>query len=402
MLKGKKILLGITGSIAAYKAAYLVRFLIKEGADVQVLVTPEAKNFITPLTFSALSTHPVLSEPFDKVTGAWESHVELGRWGDVFLIAPASANTLSKMATGITDNLLTATYLAAKCPVIIAPAMDLDMYKHPATQNNIAILKSFGHQIIEPQSGELASGLVGCGRMEEPENIVHFIKNFFSKQLSLNGVKALITAGPTYESIDPVRFIGNYSSGKMGFALAEVLAQRGAQVRLITGPTACSTIHPNIDRINVVSADEMYEQCQLYFNESTIAIMSAAVADYKIVNSSDLKLKRNNNKNITLDLIPNTDIAQSLGKQKKQNQLFIGFALETDNEHINAKEKLKKKNFDFIVLNSLKDEGAGFGHDTNKITIFDKDENHIQYELKQKNDVANDIIDYAQNLLSKN
>ena len=391
MLKGKKIILGITGSIAAYKAAILVRDLKKKGAEVKVIMTAKAKEFITPLTMATLSKNPILVDFFDPTNGNWNSHVSLGLWADAFLIAPASANTIGKMSNGIADNLLLTTYLSCKCPVFVAPAMDSDMYAHPITQQNLRKLQSFGNHIIEPKNGELASGLQGKGRMEEPEIIVQRLSDFFDEKSCLNNKKILITAGPTYEKIDPVRFIGNYSSGKMGYALAETCAEMGAIVYLISGPVQIKAIHPNIKVIPVESANEMYIATQKYFLSADVAILSAAVADFSPKEPTDKKIKREK-ENLAIELVPTQDIAASLGRIKKDNQVLIGFALETNNEKANAFEKLRKKNFDFIVLNSLNDEQAGFGYDTNKITILDSQNNEEVYELKSKKDVAKDIV----------
>ncbi|NPA36023.1 MAG: bifunctional phosphopantothenoylcysteine decarboxylase/phosphopantothenate--cysteine ligase CoaBC [Chlorobi bacterium] len=394
MLKGKKIILGITGSIAAYKSAYLLRLLVKEGAEVQVLMTKAAKEFITPVTMSALSGRPVLGEFFESKDGTWHSHVDLGLWADLMLIAPASANTMGKMVSGICDNLLLTTYLSAKCPVFVAPAMDLDMYKHPATQDNVKKLKEYGAVIIEPATGELASGLSGKGRMEDPEVIVDNLRAFFSeKNKPLKGKTFLITAGPTYEKIDPVRFIGNYSSGKMGFNLAEEAASRGAEVILVSGPSQLKTINPAIKRIDVESAEEMKEACEKYFKSANAAVMSAAVADYTPETVADNKMKRTGDE-LMLKLKPTTDIAAMLGSRKRDDQVVAGFALETNDARKNAVEKLKKKNLDFIVLNSLEDEGAGFMSDTNKITIIDRENKTKEFPLKTKQEVASDIIDY--------
>jgi phosphopantothenoylcysteine decarboxylase/phosphopantothenate--cysteine ligase len=398
ILKDKNIILGISGGIAAYKCASLVRGLVKKGANVKVIMTKHAKEFITPLTMATLSKNPILVDFYNPENGDWNSHVDLGLWADLYLIAPATANTMAKMANGIADNLLLTTYLSAKCPVMFAPTMDLDMYKHPATQRNIEILKSYGHLVVEPESGELASGLVGKGRMEEPEVMLTLIENFFSQKKKLVGKKYLITAGPTFEKIDPVRFIGNYSSGKMGFALAEQLAQRGAEVILVAGPVSLQINHPNITRINVESASQMYDEAIKNFSYCDGAIMSAAVADFTPVNKSDKKIKRGK-ENYTIELTPNKDIAAELGKMKNDKQLLIGFALETDNEHANAVSKLNKKNLDFIVLNSLNDEGAGFGVDTNKIKIIDKNSKTINYELSSKKQVACDILDYMDSMM---
>lgn len=392
MLKGKKIVLGITGSIAAYKGAYLCRALIKKGAEVQVVITASGKEFITPVTLSALTQKPVVSEFFTANDGTWNSHVDIGLWADLMLIAPATAATIGKMANGIADNMLITTYLSMKAPVFIAPAMDLDMYAHPSTQQNLEKLKLYGNFIIEPASGYLASSLEGKGRMEEPDVIVQAIEGFFTKQEDLLKKKILITAGPTYEKIDPVRYITNHSSGKMGYSLAEECANRGAEVTLISGPVNIHCSHPNIKIIKVESADEMYRETIQRFPENEIGILCAAVSDYKPLHTSETKIKRNPTEAINLELVPNPDIAEALGKIKKENQLLIGFALETDNEIENAIKKLKKKNLDFIVLNSLKDEGAGFQGDTNKITIIDSEGKRINYPLKTKMEVAKDII----------
>jgi len=391
-LKGKHIVLGITGSIAAYKAASLARLFVKEGAEVQIVITPAGKEFITPVTLSALTGKPVICDFFGANDGTWHSHVDLGLWADFMVIAPATASTLGKMANGIADNMLVTTYMSMKAPVFIAPAMDLDMFAHPSTTRNLSILQSYGNCIIEPASGELASHLIGKGRMEEPENIVKYIKEYFEKQESLSKKKVLITAGPTYEKLDPVRFIGNYSSGKMGFALAEECAEQGAEVILIAGPVSLKTEHSNIKRIDVESAEEMYEAATKEFPSVDAAILCAAVADYRPKTQADTKMKRTEGKNLTLELVPNKDIAASLGKSKKDNQILIGFALETNNEEQNALRKIEKKNLDYIVLNSLNDAGAGFQHDTNKISIIDKTGNKTDFELKDKKAVAKDII----------
>ena len=399
MIKGKKIVLGITGSIAAYKAAYLTRALIKKGAEVQVVITPAGKEFITPVTLSALTGKPVVSEFFTANDGTWHSHVDLGLWADAMVIAPATAATLGKMANGIADNMLITTYLSMKAPVFIAPAMDLDMYAHPSTQKNINTLKSFGNIIIEPASGFLASKLEGKGRMEEPDEIVNQLEAFFSKEKKLSKKKILITAGPTHEKLDPVRFIGNYSSGKMGFALAEVFASRGAEVFLVTGPVGLSANHPNIKRIDIESADQMYENASRLFPDVDGAIFCAAVADYKPALFSENKIKRKESDPMSIELIPNPDIAATLGKIKKKGQVIAGFALETNNEEENAQNKLKKKNLDFIVLNSTNDAGAGFKTDTNKITILFPDNSKTDFPLKSKAAVASDIADELENLL---
>ncbi len=389
MLANKNILLGVCGSIAAYKSALLVRALIKAGANVKVVLTADASNFITPLTLATLSKNPVYTQYFEPETGVWSNHVELGLWADWMIIAPASANTIGKMANGLCDNLLTAVYLSAKCPVFVAPAMDLDMWKHESTQENIARLKSFGNIIISPNNGELASGLFGEGRMAEPDEIVSFITQEVKKNLPLFGKQALVTAGPTYEAIDPVRFIGNHSSGKMGFALAEALSALGAEVTLITGPTSEKQA-AGINRIDVVSAQEMLDACSSHFPLCDIMIMSAAVADYTPVEVAAQKIKKKES-DLTIQLKKTTDILASLGAAKKENQILVGFALETENEEAYAKEKLQKKNLDLIVLNSLNDKGAGFKTSTNKITIFNRALAKTTFAVKSKNEVAKDI-----------
>ena len=397
MMKGKKIVLGITGSIAAYKAAVLTRLLIKKGAEVQIVITPAGKEFITPITLSALTSKPVISEFFSQRDGTWHSHVDLGLWADAMLIAPATASTIGKMAHGIADNMLITTYLSMKAPVFVAPAMDLDMFAHPATQHNLDILRSYGNHIIEPTAGELASHLVGKGRMEEPENIVAALESFFQKNSSMAGKKILITAGPTYEKIDPVRFIGNYSSGKMGYALAEECAARGAEVTLVSGPVNLSVNHPNINRIDVESAEQMYNACMSHYPTSDAGILCAAVADFTPESVADKKIKREKD-DLTLNLKPTHDIAAALGKIKTDSQRLVGFALETNDETAHAQDKLKRKNFDFIVLNSLNDKGAGFRCDTNKITIIDSSKAE-EYPLKTKKEVAADIIDKLDSIL---
>lgn len=397
MMKGKKIVLGITGSIAAYKAAVLTRLLIKKGAEVQIVITPAGKEFITPITLSALTSKPVISEFFSQRDGTWHSHVDLGLWADAMLIAPATASTIGKMAHGIADNMLITTYLSMKAPVFVAPAMDLDMFAHPATQHNLDILRSYGNHIIEPTAGELASHLVGKGRMEEPENIVAALESFFQKNNSMAGKKILITAGPTYEKIDPVRFIGNYSSGKMGYALAEECAARGAEVTLVSGPVNLSVNHPNINRIDVESAEQMYNACMSHYPTSDAGILCAAVADFTPECVADKKIKREKD-DLTLNLKPTHDIAAALGKIKTDSQRLVGFALETNDETAHAQDKLKRKNFDFIVLNSLNDKGAGFRCDTNKITIIDSSKAE-EYPLKTKKEVAADIIDKLDSIL---
>lgn len=397
MMKGKKIVLGITGSIAAYKAAVLTRLLIKKGAEVQIVITPAGKEFITPITLSALTSKPVISEFFSQRDGTWHSHVDLGLWADAMLIAPATASTIGKMAHGIADNMLITTYLSMKAPVFVAPAMDLDMFAHPATQHSLDILRSYGNHIIEPTAGELASHLVGKGRMEEPENIVAALEDFFQKNSSMAGKKILITAGPTYEKIDPVRFIGNYSSGKMGYALAEECAARGAEVTLVSGPVNLSVNHPNINRIDVESAEQMYNACMSHYPTSDAGILCAAVADFTPECVADKKIKREKD-DLTLNLKPTHDIAAALGKIKTDSQRLVGFALETNDETAHAQDKLKRKNFDFIVLNSLNDKGAGFRCDTNKITIIDSSKAE-EYPLKTKKEVAADIIDKLDSIL---
>ena len=398
MLKGKKIVLGITGSIAAYKACLIIRGLIKAGAEVQVVITPAGKEFITPITLSALTHKPVISEFFSQRDGTWNSHVDLGLWADAMLIAPCTASTLGKMANGIADNMLITTYLSMKAPVFIAPAMDLDMYQHPTTQQNMQRLKSFGNQIIEPASGFLASGLEGKGRMEEPERIIEYLDEILSSTLSktngssgeLEGKHILITAGPTYEKIDPVRFIGNYSSGKMGFALAEECARRGADVTLVAGPVSlsCST---TIHRIDVESCEEMYQAATTAFKTSDAAILCAAVADFRPEKQATQKIKREKD-DLVLRLEPTHDIAAALGQMKRKDQVMVGFALETNDEETNAKKKLEKKNLDFIVLNSLQNKGTCFQSDENQISIISR-EGQRDYEKKSKLEVACDIVD---------
>lgn len=397
MLKGKKIVLGITGSIAAYKACMIIRLLIKQGAEVQVVITPAGKEFITPITLSALTSKPVISDFFSQRDGTWHSHVDLGLWADAMVIAPATASTIGKMAHGIADNMLITTYLSMKAPVFVAPAMDLDMYAHPSTQGNLEILRSYGNHIIEPQSGFLASHLVGKGRMEEPEQIVDCLDRFFSQSESMKGKRVLITAGPTYEKIDPVRFVGNYSSGKMGFALAEECARRGAEVDFICGPVSSDmkTQSPLIHRYDVESAKDMYDRATLMFPAVDAGILCAAVADFTPETTADEKIKRKGD-DMVIRLKPTQDIAASLGQMKTEAQILVGFALETNDEKNNAQLKLKKKNLDFIVLNSLNDEGAGFRCDTNKITIISVDDEK-DFPLKSKAEVAKDIVDELEN-----
>jgi phosphopantothenoylcysteine decarboxylase/phosphopantothenate--cysteine ligase len=411
MLAGKKILLGVTGSIAAYKAAVLTRLLVKAQADVRIILTEAAAQFITPLTLGTLSKNPVLTSFVKNETGEWNNHVELGLWADALVIAPASANTLAKCASGLCDNLLTASYLSAKCPVFFAPAMDLDMFRHPATQANLMKLQSFGNHIIPAEHGELASGLVGEGRLAEPEHIVSFLENFEGGILAggyknsipentetssvkddlLAGKKVLITAGPTYEHLDPVRFIGNHSTGKMGFAIAESMARHGAEVELVTGPTHLQTSNPRIHVTRVMSAQQMYEAARQHFSQSDITVLAAAVADYRPAEVADQKIKKKE-ETFTVSLVKNVDIAATLGQQKQSHQMMVGFALETENELSNAQQKLQKKNLDMIVLNSLNDKGAGFGHDTNKISVIQKDGALQSFELKSKQEVAEDIV----------
>ena len=398
MLKGKNVLLAVTGSIAAYKTAFFVRLLVKEGAEVQVIMTNSAKDFITPLTLSTLSKRPVIIEPFDPETGEWSNHVELGRWADVMVVAPASANTLSKMAAGIADNFVTTCYLAAKCPVFFAPAMDLDMFYHPSVQKNIDILQSYGNLLISPQEGELASGLCGAGRMEEPDQIIQVLSDYFAEAKELHGKKILVTAGPTYEPIDPVRFIGNYSSGKMGFSLAEVLARKGADVTLVTGPTVLDTPARIKNRIDVHTAVQMAEVCYDVARDSDVVVMAAAVADYAPVSIAKSKIKKREEVT-SLELKKNPDILAELGKRKKKGQILAGFALETDNEKENAFAKLQNKNLDLIVLNSLKDAGAGFNTDTNKVNVLFKNGEIKEFPLKDKTLVAGDIAAIIKDLL---
>lgn len=390
-MKGRKIVLGVTGGIAAYKAAFLIRLLVKAGAEVRVVMTPSAQQFITPLTLSTLSKHPVLSQFTEGERGEWNNHVELGLWGDLMLIAPTSANTLAKMAEGRSDNLLMAVYLSARCPVAVAPAMDLDMYAHPQTQANLLRLQQHGVLLIPPGTGELASGLSGEGRMAEPETIVEFAEATFARANRLSGKKILVTAGPTYEAIDPVRFIGNHSTGKMGFALAEELAAQGADVTLVSGPVALTARHPKIKRIDVVSAQEMYEACMSEFPSADAAILSAAVADFRPAKKAASKIKKEQGGISSIELEETTDILASLGKIKKEKQVLVGFALETENEIANAKSKLERKNLDFIVLNSLREKGAGFGGDTNRVSILTREGKTLNFELKSKQAVAGDI-----------
>ncbi len=401
MLKGKHIILGITGGIAAYKCATLTRLLIKAGAEVQVIMTPNAKQFIQPLTLSTLSGKPVISEFFTANTGQWNSHVDLGLWADALIIAPATASTIGKMAHGVADNMLVTTYLSAKAPVFVAPAMDLDMMRHPSTVRNLDLLRSYGNHIIEPTAGELASHLIGKGRMEEPENIVKVLDDFFSQGEDLKGKQVLITAGPTVERIDPVRYISNFSSGKMGFALAEECASRGAQVTLVSGPVALKTGHPSIHRIDVTTALEMHDAVMQALPLSDAVILCAAVADYRVENVADKKIKREKDTAPVIRLTPNPDIACAVGQAKRPNQVTVGFALETDNENVNAQGKLERKNLNFIVMNSLRDKNAGFQVDTNKVTIFTDKGETLEGECKSKREVAHDIIDVLHKYLSQ-
>ncbi len=401
MLKGKKILIGITGSIAAYKIPLLVRLFIKEGAEVKVVMTRCATDFVTPLTLSTLSQKPVLIEPYDKTDGSWHSHVDWGRWADVFVLAPVSANTLAKMAAGIADNLLTTTYLAAKCPVFFAPAMDLDMYHHPTTQRNTDTLLSYGNHLIAPNEGELASGLVGAGRMEEPEVIFRTIADFLEKKNDLNGRNVLVSAGPTFEPIDPVRFIGNHSSGKMGYAIALQLAERGAAVTLVSGPVSLKLNHHGINLIKVNTAEQMAAACLEAFPACDAAIMSAAVADFTPVKAEKQKIKKTGGE-LVIQLKPTTDILAAMGKLKMGNQLLVGFALETENEFAHASAKLKNKNLDLIVLNSLNDEGAGFGTDTNKVTLISAAGEPEQTPLLSKREIAAVVVDKVAGMLNNN
>ena len=398
MLRNKHIVLGITGSIAAYKACLIIRGLIKQGAEVQVVITPAGREFITPITLSTLTQKPVICDFFNHQDGTWNSHVDLGLWADAMLIAPATASTIGKMAHGVADNMLITTYLSMKAPVFIAPAMDLDMYAHPSTQENLQLLSKRGNHIIEPGTGFLASKLEGKGRMQEPEEIVRTLDEYFSQSQELKGKRVLITAGPTYEKIDPVRFIGNYSSGKKGFALAEECARRGAEVELVSGPVSLQIHHPSVHRTNVESAQEMFHAATERFTQADIAILCAAVADFTPTQVAGTKIKREGEE-LVLHLSPTHDIAQCLGKMKRDGQIMIGFALETNDEEAHAKDKLKRKNLDFIVMNSLQDKGAGFRHDTNKVTIIDA-QGKTEYPLKDKKEVAEDIVNRICTLLS--
>ena len=401
MLQGKHIILGISGGIAAYKSVYLLRLLIKAGAEVQVVITPNGKEFITPVTLSSLSGKPVISEFFTANTGQWNSHVDLGLWADAMVIAPATASTIGKMANGIADNMLITTYLSAKAPVFVCPAMDLDMMAHPSTERNLALLRSYGNHIIDAAEGELASHLTGKGRMQEPEEIVRRLDEFFNDEANkpLSGKKVLITAGPTHEPIDPVRFIGNYSTGKMGFAIAEEAAARGAEVTVVAGPVSVSLpVAPNIKVINVTTARQMLDACESCFGDTDIAVMAAAVADYAPANTSTVKIKREENGINSIELVKNPDIAATLCARKQSGQIVVGFALETDNEHQHAVAKMQRKRLDAIVLNSLKDKGAGFATDTNKVTIIFADGSENVFPLKAKTEVAADILDSISNL----
>lgn len=390
-MQGKHVILGVTGGIAAYKAAYLVRSLVKAGAEVKVIMTENAKKFVTPLTFSTLSGNPVYTEFFNPENGEWHSHVKLGVWADLFIVAPATANTLAKMAHGIADNLLTTTYLSARCRTLVVPAMDLDMYAAAATQDNLETLRRRGVIVMDPASGFLASGLEGKGRMPEPEDIMRFAANVLALQQDLTGKKVLITAGPTYENIDPVRFIGNYSTGKMGYAIADECAQRGADVTVVSGPVSIEPKNKNVKVVSVRSAAEMFAAADKLFTEADVTVLSAAVADFTPIVSADEKIKREKD-NLTLELRPTVDIAASLGKKKREGQIFVGFALETNNEEQNAQSKLERKNFDFIVLNSMRNPGTCFGSDNNQIKIIDRD-NITSHPLKSKAEVAKDIVD---------
>ncbi|MDR0544722.1 MAG: bifunctional phosphopantothenoylcysteine decarboxylase/phosphopantothenate--cysteine ligase CoaBC [Odoribacteraceae bacterium] len=394
----KNIILGVTGSIAAYKAAMLARLLVKEGAAVKVVMTPLAREFITPLTMATLTRNPILVDFYDPENGDWNSHVDLGTWADLLLVAPASANTIGKMVAGIADNLLLTTYLSARCPVVIAPAMDMDMYAHPAVRHNLEVLRLRGDAVIEPAEGELASGLTGQGRMEEPERIADFARRFFVLK-DMEGKKVVVTAGPTRERIDPVRFVGNFSSGKMGYALASEMADRGAEVVLVSGPTALSMNHPGVRRVDVSSAEEMYEATTALFPRMDAGVLCAAVADFTPVAPSTAKLKREEGE-LLLTLRPTRDIAAALGKMKREHQRLVGFALETENEVARAREKMQRKNLDLIVLNSLNDAGAGFQVDTNKVTILDREGSMTEYAVKQKCAVAADVVDRIREIMT--
>ncbi len=395
LLKDKHIILGITGSISAYKAAYLTRLLVKEGAEVKIIITPTAKEFITPVTLATLSKNTVLSDFFKHDDGSWNSHVDLGVWANLMLIAPATANTIAKMANGIADNLLLTTYLSARCPVMIAPAMDTDMYQHPATVHNLELLKSRNVICIEPPAGELASGLSGKGRMEEPEKILLQITRFFQQQQTFDKKKVLITAGPTYEYIDPVRFVGNASSGKTGIALANAFAQAGAEVTLVCGPVSFNHVHPSIDKISVTSTQQMLEACLTHFAHADITILSAAVSDYTPVSFTDKKIK-DKTQNLHLELKPTVDIASTLGKRKKAHQRLIGFALETNDAEANALDKLKKKNLDAIILNTITSSHNPLGNDKNTVVVIDKQNNKVHFPLCDKNELAHHLLSYIE------
>lgn len=400
LIKGKRVILGITGSIAAYKSVFLVRELVKSGADVQVIMTDAASDFVTPLTLSTLSKKPVLSDMLkDPLAGIWNNHVDLALWADVMIIAPASSNTMSKMVTGQSDNLLMLTFMSAKCPVFFAPAMDLDMYQHPSNKENLQKLQDFGHHLIPAEKGELASGLEGEGRMAEPANILAQIETFFEERMPLRGKKVLVTAGPTYELIDPVRFVGNFSSGKMGFAIAEAFADAGAEVHLVAGPTNLESDHKNIQRTDVVSAEEMFEACKKLHEQCDIVVMSAAVSDYRPANKSDQKIKKEADDKMEVRMVRNPDILSWMGENKPKDQILVGFALETQNAEENARKKLASKNLDLIVLNTLEDEGAGFGHDTNKVSFVSRENKSRSFELKSKSEVAADLLDHLTKLL---
>jgi phosphopantothenoylcysteine decarboxylase/phosphopantothenate--cysteine ligase len=397
-MKGKRILVGITGGIAAYKIAFLIRLLKKRGAEVKCIMTPASSDFIAPLTIATLTENPVYIDFWNKQNGQWTNHVELGMWPDVFLIAPLTANTLSKLANGYCDNLLTATYLSSKCPVVVSPAMDLDMYAHNTTSNNLSKLASFGVQILPAEEGELASGLVGKGRMVEPETIVSYLSRFFENQKQFDSKKVLITAGPTYEYIDPVRFIGNFSSGKMGFAIADEFLKRGAEVILIAGPSHQILSHPNLKVISVITANEMFEQVQLHWKEVNIGVFSAAVADYRPEHISSSKIKKKED-TLTIRLVKNPDILAWAGENRTSNQFLVGFALETNDAIVYGKNKLRNKNLNAIIINTLADEGAGFGGNTNKISILSNDNNLFEFDLKSKKDVAVDIVNFINSKL---
>lgn len=397
MLKGKKIILGVSGGIAAYKTVILARLLVKSGAEVQVIMTPNAKEFITPLTMSTITSKPVISDFFTANTGEWHSHVNLGLWADAMVVAPATASTIAKMAHGVADNMLITTYLSSKSPIFVAPAMDLDMMRHPTTVHNLELLKSYGNHVIEPTEGELASHLVGKGRMEEPENILKVLSDYFATTEDMAGRRVLITAGPTVENIDPVRFISNHSSGKMGYAIAEECANRGAKVTLVSGPVSLSTANERITVVPVTTAIEMHESVMARCEESDVMVLCAAVADYRAEQVCDKKMKRGSTNTLTIKFVENPDIAKAVGAKRHDGQILVGFALETDNEEEHARAKLEKKNLDMIVLNSLQDKGAGFGTDTNKVKILERNGAINAYECKSKKMVAKDIVDIVVN-----